>query len=636
MTSSQQNEVLFEGVDDSVITRTGDGIINFWNRSAEGLYGWKKEEAVGRVSHDLLQTQFPKSLEEIESELVRNGRWEGKLVHTTRDGSRVAVQSRWTLEPNGERGEVVEINAPATGYKTGPEGRTDSSSVEIGRQDPPLTSRSKRTEELVAKVADIVLIAGGVFCILALSYFVYYYDWTEQRSFTSRTGEFVYFALPGLVAISLFACLALRKSYRINVALCCCSVAFTMYTAEAVMTVWFRLPSVIADQNRQTRIEAARALGIKFDRRTRAEFIHDLRSQGIDAVPSVSPQVLLKEQKDGTRKSVIDINGAEVLPLASIANKLTVVCNESGEFLTYRSDQHGFHNPRDIWRSSVDIVAVGDSFTQGHCVPSDSNFVSLIRHRYPQTLNLGIEGNGSLVMLATLKEYAESVRPKIVLWFYFEGNDLKDLGDERQNALLSRYLTGSDFTQDLLNRQTEIDRALADYVATVAAKSWFSVKLEEISDTITKMGFLGTVKNIVKINEVRQRLRLVHGTIEEDSPFTEPATPTRADRPQVALLYEILLQAKNLVSSWGGDLYFVYLPAVKRYVPEEKVNAGRPAVLETAKKAGIPVIDIHPAFMAQKDPRSLFTLRLSSYVHYNDEGHRLVAEEVLQAISSTN
>jgi lysophospholipase L1-like esterase len=283
----------------------------------------------------------------------------------------------------------------------------------------------------------------------------------------------------------------------------------------------------------------------------------------------------------------------------------------------------------------VDIVAVGDSFTQGHCVPSDSNFVSLIRHRYPRTLNLGIEGNGSLTMLATLKEYAESVRPKVVLWFYFEGNDLKDLRDERHNPLLSRYLTVTDFTQGLLNRQTEIDRVLVDYVETVTEKSWFSVKLEEISDAIATMGFLSTLKNIVKIGEVRQRLSLVYGTTEEDSPYTEPATPTRADGPQIALLYEILLQAKNLVSSWGGNLYFVYLPAVKRYVPEEKINAGRPAVLQTANKAGIPVIDMHQTLLAQKDPRSLFTLRLSSYVHYNEEGHRLVAEEVLQAISST-
>jgi PAS domain S-box-containing protein len=106
----QEHEYLLLFVNDSVIIRTIDGRINFWNRRAEELYGWRKEEALGRVSHNLLHTQFPEPLEEIESELVRNGRWEGKLVHTTRDGDRVVVESRWTLDLKEQSGAVVEIN----------------------------------------------------------------------------------------------------------------------------------------------------------------------------------------------------------------------------------------------------------------------------------------------------------------------------------------------------------------------------------------------------------------------------------------------------------------------------------------------------------------------------------------------
>jgi PAS domain S-box-containing protein len=105
-----EHEHLFEVVNNSVMTRTMEGRINFWNRRAEELYGWKKEEAIGKVSHKLLQTQFPKALEEIESELVRNGRWEGKLVHATRDGRRVVVESRWILHIRGQPGGIVEIN----------------------------------------------------------------------------------------------------------------------------------------------------------------------------------------------------------------------------------------------------------------------------------------------------------------------------------------------------------------------------------------------------------------------------------------------------------------------------------------------------------------------------------------------
>jgi CDP-glucose 4,6-dehydratase len=104
------HENVFDLLNDSVMTRTIDGRIGFWNRRAEELYGWRKEEAIGKVSHDLLQTQFPKPLGEIDSELVRNGRWEGKLVHTTRDGGRVAVESRWALNLTEGSRAVVEIN----------------------------------------------------------------------------------------------------------------------------------------------------------------------------------------------------------------------------------------------------------------------------------------------------------------------------------------------------------------------------------------------------------------------------------------------------------------------------------------------------------------------------------------------
>ena len=124
----------------------------------------------------------------------------------------------------------------------------------------------------------------------------------------------------------------------------------------------------------------------------------------------------------------------------------------------------------------------------------------MIRQRYPGTLNLGIEGNGPLVMLATLKEYAAVVRPKVVLWFYFEGNDLADLKKERQSPLLNRYLKTNESSQELFSRQPEVDRALSNYLETVKDRNAFSVKLEEISDAITQIhGLPGALRGIIKL-----------------------------------------------------------------------------------------------------------------------------------------
>ena len=57
-------------------------------------------------------------------------------------------------------------------------------------------------------------------------------------------------------------------------------------------------------------------------------------------------------------------------------------------------------------------------------------------------MSLASPGNGPLIELATLVEYAAPLEPRTVLWFYFEGNDLKNLTDEIESETLNRYLTG--------------------------------------------------------------------------------------------------------------------------------------------------------------------------------------------------
>jgi colanic acid/amylovoran biosynthesis glycosyltransferase len=134
---------LFDLVNDSVMIRTVEGRIDVWNRRAEELYGWKKDEAVGRVSHNLLRTQFPKPLEEIDRELAQNGTWQGKLVHTTRDGNRVVVESRWALDPEKQSKAVVEINTPSSDRKP----LADNRNVESGRQESAQPTRAPKAEK---------------------------------------------------------------------------------------------------------------------------------------------------------------------------------------------------------------------------------------------------------------------------------------------------------------------------------------------------------------------------------------------------------------------------------------------------------------------------------------------------------
>src|SRR5437867_154686 len=104
---------------DTVFVRDMNDVITYWNRGAEERYGWSSEEAVGRVSHELTQTSFPRALQEINAELLETGRWEGELVHIRRDRTPVMVATRWALQrdESGSPVAILETNNDITERK---------------------------------------------------------------------------------------------------------------------------------------------------------------------------------------------------------------------------------------------------------------------------------------------------------------------------------------------------------------------------------------------------------------------------------------------------------------------------------------------------------------------------------------
>jgi PAS domain S-box-containing protein len=144
---------------DTVFVRDMQDVITYWNRGAEESYGWTKKEAVGQVSHELTQTIFPVPLPEINAQLLRANRWEGELVHAKRDGTRVVVASRWSLQRD-ERGSpiaILETNNDVTQHKRAEEAAAKSaqlaqSHVEIMMRSLDVLATEARPEKFIGEM----------------------------------------------------------------------------------------------------------------------------------------------------------------------------------------------------------------------------------------------------------------------------------------------------------------------------------------------------------------------------------------------------------------------------------------------------------------------------------------------------
>jgi SGNH hydrolase-like domain, acetyltransferase AlgX len=92
---------------------------------------------------------------------------------------------------------------------------------------------------------------------------------------------------------------------------------------------------------------------------------------------------------------------------------------------SFTTDARGFRNRRDL--DHADIALVGDSFVEGAYVADDETCAADLERRTGLSVeNLGQSGYGTLQELKVVEKVALPLRPRMLLWFFFEGNDLYD------------------------------------------------------------------------------------------------------------------------------------------------------------------------------------------------------------------
>ena len=443
------------------------------------------------------------------------------------------------------------------------------------------------------KVVSLLLAGGGV-CMTGIP--------TAAGSF-SRWSLAIF---ASLFVIGIFGLLTKRPALD-NLLLAAWCVATIVFLGEGGMELFRHL----ADSRDVTRkLEFAAAHGTSFDLRSQSEYVLATRARGTEMYRVFPRGLLLQVRDHAPSQTVLTADdGTPLLPLGSISNVLTAAGNETGQYLVYMSDEHGFHNPSGIWSlPRLKIAVVGDSFVHGESVPSESNMIAVIRREIPETLNLGHSGNGPLSELATILEYLPQRRPDIVLWVFCEENDLQeDLEREKHSGLMMGYLDRPVRLQHLEARQREIDEKLRGYFEA------------QLASTIAQRPSSGLwLKNWLALHELTFAV----------SAFRQPDE-------DFALFERVLTVAKSTVSSWNGSLVFVYLPMQRLAKPQpfgidRSARHTREQVLQIASRLSIPVLDIETRFVAERS--RLHEYFYPFHAHLTETGYRRVGELVMEEL----
>ena len=311
----------------------------------------------------------------------------------------------------------------------------------------------------------------------------------------------------------------------------------------------------------------------------------------------------------------------DLLPLSGFPLMKTLMCNENGKLIKYYTDRYGFNNSNKIWdNENVDILMIGDSYTQGLCVENKFNMQSFLSsnntiYQNLDVINLGMQGSGPLIEYAILKEYSKKINFKKIIWFYYEGNDLFDLQNELSHKILKRYYKNS-YDQNLINRQSEINVFLDEYLLN-RIKS-YKDKGVEFSDFLKKFIF---------------HLKLTKLRIELSELFNiKLSAIDKTSNKNIHKEFErVLLLFKKFSNDTNSELYFVYLPSYHRYKLNDDEIHDYSKVIKLIKKNNINLIDINmKLFKKIDDPLSLFPFR--KFGHYSGEGYKMISNIILNNI----
>jgi len=283
-----------------------------------------------------------------------------------------------------------------------------------------------------------------------------------------------------------------------------------------------------------------------------------------------------------------------------------------------RYDHKGFRNDQDY--RQADIVVIGDSFVEAAIIPRERSLVQLIENRLGHaTANLGQIAYGLRQELEVLERYALPLKPKLVLWMLFGGNDLRDVDDYEWE--LEHF--------DELDTPPPLRQRLFTYNALAAATNLFRQIFDLLPET-SRNRALNQSGLFTRSDGVTERVY-----------FGQSADPWTPHQWQVTI--DTLGRASRLSRENGAEFVVVYIPRkfriYKDYLklsPDHAISSWEvntlPETLGTwSADHDIHFLDTSP-HLEKHAARGIHPYFIDD-VHWNTLGHETVARAINDHLS---
>ncbi len=357
--------------------------------------------------------------------------------------------------------------------------------------------------------------------------------------------------------------------------------------------------------------KAAKKLNLTFDERTAEDVYKDLKNKSLNPKLPYARHIFKSDDKT-------------IQTFGTISNSLMILCNESGKWITFKSDRYGFNNPDDLWeKNSIEILVVGDSYVQGHCVKSSVNYRgNLETLSKKNVLSLGVAGMGTLNEFAMFKEYGLKIKPKKVVLIYMN-NDLDNLFPEKKNKILMEYLNNPFFTQNLINKQDLID---------------YNTEKAMLNSNILTGDF--KLNRFIKFFHLRSFLKeKIKNLTDPDSNTSSSKNIYKRRAKNLPIFYDIIFKFNKLVNGYGGEFYVFIIPAAGEFHGSEKEKKDnkklRLEIYEQLIKNNINVFDVHKnVFLNLQNPLDVlpFGDKVKHENHFNELGFELSSKYIYEKI----